>query len=115
MPSYSGSGPERGDHSAHRVQRRLRGKTAENEQQRRELCEVRDPDDILTDLDMPVLSGRAFVIGYRVLPDRQRQARRDDRPRHGQIGSVDGMRSRAIEAVLNGTRSLLPSVTSRAP
>ena len=41
---------------------------AENGQQALELCEVRDPDVILTDLNMPVLSGRAFVLAYRALP-----------------------------------------------
>ena len=42
--------------------------TAENGQQALELCELREPDVILTDLDMPVLSGRAFVLAYRALP-----------------------------------------------
>jgi CheY-like chemotaxis protein len=42
--------------------------TAENGQQALELCELRDPDVILVDIDMPVLSGRAFVVAYRTLP-----------------------------------------------
>jgi CheY-like chemotaxis protein len=42
--------------------------TAENGQPALELCKLRDPDVILVDIDMPVVSGRAFVIAYRALP-----------------------------------------------
>jgi two-component system, chemotaxis family, CheB/CheR fusion protein len=42
--------------------------TAEHGEQALELCEMRDPDVILTDLDMPLLGGRAFVRAYRGLP-----------------------------------------------
>ena len=42
--------------------------TAENGQQALELCELRYPDVIIVDIDVPVLSGRAFVAAYRALP-----------------------------------------------
>jgi two-component system KDP operon response regulator KdpE len=42
--------------------------TAQNGQQALDMCAMRDPEVILTDLDMPLLGGRAFVRAYRGLP-----------------------------------------------
>jgi CheY-like chemotaxis protein len=42
--------------------------TADNGDQALELCNLRDPDVILVDIDMPVVSGPAFVIAYRAGP-----------------------------------------------
>ena len=50
------------DHAGYDVE------TAANGQKALELCELRDPDVILVDSEMPVLSGRAFVSAYQALP-----------------------------------------------
>jgi CheY-like chemotaxis protein len=50
------------DHAGYDVE------TAANGQKALELCELRDPDVILVDIDMPVLSGQAFVAAYQALP-----------------------------------------------
>ena len=42
--------------------------TAGNGERALELCKLQDPDVILVDIDIPVVSGRPFVAAYRNLP-----------------------------------------------